>query len=209
MIGVGQLSQISLSQRVALAAAHLMGWQVVIAGAVPPKCVIVGAHHTAAFDFVLTLICRMATGVPFRFVAKASLFRGPMGWVMRRLGGIPVERRTSQSFVAQTAAMFDQHETLMIAMSPEGTRDTTTYWRTGFYFTALTAGVPIVLAFADYRRKVVGLGPVFVPTGDIAADFDYLRTFYADVTARHPERQGLVQPRPDIEPQEMPDPESY
>lgn len=197
MIRVSHEPQRSLSQRLGLVAANVIGWKVVVQEPIPPKCVIIGAHHTTGFDFVVTLILRMASGLPFHFVAKASLFRGPMGWVARWLGGIPVERRASQNFVSQMIEMFEQHETLLIAIMPEGTRGRTTYWRTGFYHIAMGAGVPIVLGFADYGNKAIGLGPILWPSGDIEADFEILRRFYDGVTARYPERQGDVSLRRD------------
>ena len=83
----------------------------------------------------------------------------------------------------------------MIAILPEGTRRNATYWKTGFYYIALGAGVPIVMGYADYRSKVVGLGPALIPTGDIQADFEPIQAFYAGITGKHPERQGAIQIR--------------
>jgi 1-acyl-sn-glycerol-3-phosphate acyltransferase len=91
---------------------------------------------------------------------------------------------------------FHVNESLMLAILPEGTRRRATHWKTGFYYIALGAGVPIVLGFADYRRRIVGLGPALHPTGDIEADFAAIRAFYADIIGKHPERQGAIRFRP-------------
>lgn len=192
-----QIPPLTFSQRVGHAIASLFGWQVTVDEPIPQKCVIVGAHHTSSWDLALTLILRLATGLPFHFVVKSSLHRGPPGWFMRPLGAIPVDRSSSQGFVRELAAAFDRHDTYRVAILPEGSRAGVTYWRTGFYHLALAAGVPIVLGFGDYRRKVVGLGPILRPSGDIEADFQVIRRFYAGVTARHPDKQGEVRLRPE------------
>lgn len=89
-------------------------------------------------------------------------------------------------------AVYNLHEQLVVTISPEGTRGKTDYWKTGFYYIALGAGVPIALGYIDYRHKVVGIGPAITPTGDIQADFERIREFYAHKTGRYPELQGEV-----------------
>lgn len=185
-----------LSQHVALAIATWLGWRLEIPPSVPERCVIVGAYHTSGSDFFVTLLYRFAANLRFRWIAKDSAFRWPFGWLMRRLGGIPVARSSRHNFVDQAIAMFGAAEPLRIAISPEGTRSEAGYWRTGFYYIALGAGVPLLLGYADYRRKVVGIGSQLIPCGDIEADMQVLAAFYADVTPRYPERRGAVRLRP-------------
>jgi 1-acyl-sn-glycerol-3-phosphate acyltransferase len=183
-----------VSQRIGLAIAAAAGWQVRVQPP-PPRCVVIGAPHTSGWDLPLTLLMMLAAGLRLRWIGKDTLFRGPVGWLLRALGGIPVNRRSRGNFVEQMAAAFRANESLMLAILPEGTRSATRYWKTGFYYIALSAGVPIVLGYADYRRRVVGLGPVLQPTGDIQADFETIRAFYSGITGKHPERQGAIQLR--------------
>ena len=184
-----------VSQRISLAIAAAVGWQVQMQPP-PARCVIVGAPHTSNWDLALTVLLMLAGDLKLRWVGKDTLFRGPMGRVLRALGGIPVNRRARKNFVEQMAATFDGSESLRLAILPEGTRHKVPHWKTGFYYIALRAGVPIVLGYADYRRRVVGLGPTLHPTGDIQADLEAIRAFYTGITGKHPECQGAIQIRP-------------
>ena len=186
-----------LSQSIALAVARLLGWRIETPPVVPDKCVIVGAHHTSGSDFFITLIFRFASGLGFRWIAKDSAFRWPFGRLMRRLGGIAVVRKSRSNFVDQIVVAFNDTDRLRIAIAPEGTRSGSHYWHTGFYYIALGAGVPIMLGYADYKRKIVGIGPQpLIPSGDIEADMPLLAEFYADVSPRYPHRRGEVRLRP-------------
>lgn len=171
--------------------AALVGWRVVVAQPPPAPCVVIGAPHTSAWDMPLTLLLMLATGVRMRWVAKDSLFRGPFSPLLSLLGALPVDR-AGQGFVAQMTARFATSKGLIIAILPEGTRSRAEYWKTGFYYLALSAGVPVVLAYADYRRREVGFGPTLYPSGDIHADFRVIRAFYTGITGRHPEKQGPI-----------------
>lgn len=187
-------------QRVSGACLAAMGWRAELAEPLPDRCIIIGAHHTTWWDLIFTWLLMGATGLRFRWVAKESLFRPPLGWLLGALGGMPVRRGARANFVAQMVAAFEQGGPLRVALIPKGTRRHVTHWKTGFYYIALGAGVPVALGYADYRRKIVGMGPVLVPTGDLAADFERYRAFYAGVTARYPDQQGEVQLAPDDQP---------
>jgi 1-acyl-sn-glycerol-3-phosphate acyltransferase len=120
------------------------------------------------------------------WMGKQSLFRWPFGAVMRWLGGIAVDRSKSTNLVsASAAALVAADGCLQLVVPPEGTRGKTRHWKTGFYYIALEAQVPIVLAFLDYRRKVGGLGPVFQPTGNVEADMAEIKRFYAGIQGRN------------------------
>lgn len=177
-------------------AGHLIaataGWRVIIPEPPPPRCVVVGAPHTSSWDLPLTLLLTLAGGLRLRWVGKESLFRGPGGPALRALGGMPVRREGRADFVAQMVAAFAAEEALRLAILPEGTRGRAAHWKSGFYYIALGARVPIVLGYADYRRRLVGLGPALEPSGDIGADFALIRAFYAGIVGRHPGRQGPV-----------------
>jgi 1-acyl-sn-glycerol-3-phosphate acyltransferase len=185
-----------LSQHVALALARVLGWQIEVPPSVPPKCLIIGAHHTSGSDFFVTMLYLFASNLRFRWIAKDTAFRWPVGWLMRRLGGIPVVRSTRSNFVDQIVALYNASDRLRIAISPEGTRSEAGYWKTGFYYIAQGAGVPILLGYVDYPRKLVGIGPQVMPSGNIEADVQILARFYADKTPRHPQRRGEVRVQP-------------
>ncbi len=168
------------------------GWRVIVPPQLPPRCVVIGAPHTSNWDLPLTLLLMLTGGLRLRWVGKESLFRGPGGMLLRALGGLPVRRTGGGDFVAQMVAAFAGSEKLMLALSPEGTRSKTNHWKTGFYYIALGARVPIVMGYADYRRKLIGLGPVFAPSSDIQADFEAIRAFYTDIKGLRPALQGPV-----------------
>ncbi|WP_129676727.1 1-acyl-sn-glycerol-3-phosphate acyltransferase [Candidatus Chloroploca sp. Khr17] len=170
----------------------LRGWRAEVAAPLPKQCVIIGAPHTTWFDLILTLLLMGATGVRFRWISKAELFRPPLGWLLRALGGMPVLRGARANFVAQIVEKFAQYPDLRIAIVPEGTRRYIDHWKTGFYYIATGAGVPVVLGYADYAKRRVGLGPIYMPAGDIDADFERYRAFYAQITGAIPARQGEI-----------------
>lgn len=159
----------------------LKGWQV--EGGLPPntpKCVMIAAPHTSNWDLPYTLMAAFVLDLRPYWMGKQSIFKPPFGPVMRWLGGIAVNRDKASNMVAASAeALVAADGTLQLIVPPEGTRSKTRYWKTGFYYIALTAKVPIVLAYMDYARKITGLGPVFHPTGDIDQDMQFIKAFYA------------------------------
>ena len=165
----------------------LNGWTV--QGTLPPRasrCVLIAAPHTSNWDLPYTLMVALSLRLNVYWMGKASLFRFPFGPVMRWLGGIAVDRDKNSNLVAASAAALVQADgPLQLVVPPEGTRDKTRHWKTGFYFIALQAKVPIILAYMDYQRKVSGLGPVFTPTGDVDADMAQIKLFYASVQGRN------------------------
>jgi 1-acyl-sn-glycerol-3-phosphate acyltransferase len=126
-------------------------------------------------------------------LGKDSLFRWPMGIFWRSFGAIPVNRRERTNLVDQVAAKFDEYDDLIIGISPEGTRNKASRWRSGFYYIALKADVPIVMAYVDYPNKICGLGPSLKPSGDIHADFEIIRDFYSGITGKFPHKQGAIE----------------
>ena len=124
--------------------------------------------------------------------ALGHLFRFPFGALLRSLGGIPIDRRSRGNRVEELAALFSSRERLVLAIPPEGSRSNLSYWKSGFYWVARTANVPICLAFLDFPRRRAGLGPLFRPTGDLRVDMDFVRAFYAGMKGRFPEKQGPI-----------------
>jgi len=163
------------------------------------RSVIIQAPHTSNWDFFIGKLGFVSKGIPVRFLIKKEAFRFPLGPLVRALGGIPVDRSHSSNLVPQIAAMYREHEELMIVITPEGTRKLNRNWKKGFYYIASMAQVPIVLGYLDYSKKEGGLGPVFHPTGDYEADLRRIEDFYRDKTARHPEKFNLSQQRDDLE----------
>jgi 1-acyl-sn-glycerol-3-phosphate acyltransferase len=165
----------------------LAGWRV--EGALPEgasKGVLIAAPHTSNWDLPYTLMVAYCLHLNIYWMGKQSLFRWPFGAVMRWLGGIAVDRSKSTNLVsASAAALVAADGCLQLVVPPEGTRGKTRHWKTGFYYIALEAQVPIVLAFLDYRRKVGGLGPVFQPTGNVEADMAEIKRFYAGIQGRN------------------------
>lgn len=162
------------------------GWRV--EGSLPAqarKAVLIAAPHTSNWDLPYTLMVAFCLRLNIRWMGKASLFRGPLGPVMRWLGGVAVVREKSSNVVADCAEALKRSPLpLQLVVPPEGTRGRTRHWKTGFYFIALQAQVPIILAYMDYHRKVSGLGPIFTPTGDVDRDMAEIKRFYAGVKGR-------------------------
>ena len=181
-------------KKVADAILRLVGWRMV--GELPDRCVIIGAPHTSNWDFPLAILAFWSRRVDCRWIGKHTLFRRPFGWLMRGLGGIPLNRGTTRDFVPEVVSWFERDADLQLVIAPEGTRSRTGYWRSGFYWIAHGAGVPIVLGFADYGRRVGGFGPAVMPTGDPDADMARIREFYEGVVGRRPEQLSPIRLRP-------------
>jgi 1-acyl-sn-glycerol-3-phosphate acyltransferase len=159
----------------------LAGWRV--EGELPDraKLVAIVAPHTSNWDFVVGILVVFALGLRVRFLGKHTLFRPPLGWLMRWLGGTPVVRDTPQGAVTDAADMIARGDRVLLGIAPEGTRTRGRPWRSGFYNIALAARVPILPAAFDYPAKALRLFPLFEPTGDYAADLARLQALYAEV----------------------------
>lgn len=170
----------------------LFGWRV--EGELPnlPKFIAIGVPHTSNWDFLLMLLLSLNYNRKFFWIGKHTLFRPPFGFIMRALHGIPVDRRLRQNTVEQVTEFLDHEKEAVLVITPEGTRKKTAYWKSGFYFIALSAKIPIVLGFADYKRKVTGIGPTLMPTGNIESDLNFIRAFYANITAKYPDQTGTI-----------------
>jgi len=182
----------SFSRLLARLILKVIGWKAV--GEVPPvkKYVMIGYPHTSNWDVPIGLSVFKSMGVRLQWLGKQSLFKGPLGWFMKSLGGVPVNREKSQNFVEEACKVFDRFEELVLTLSPEGTRSKSTYWRSGFYHIALNAGVPIALGFLDYKKKEGGFGPLIYPTGNMEEDLKQIKEFYAGKHGKYPENEGLI-----------------
>jgi 1-acyl-sn-glycerol-3-phosphate acyltransferase len=166
----------------------LFGWR--IGGGPPdvPKCVVIAAPHSSNRDFFIGIAVVFALRIDAHFIGKAELFRGPLGPIMRWLGGLAVDRGHPEGVVEQTVAMFKARDRLLLAVAPEGTRKPVSRWKSGFYRIALGAGVPIVPGYFDNGRRLVGFGEPFYPTGNAEADIAALQAFYAPIPRRDGKR---------------------
>ena len=177
----------SLLRGLSLAWLKLAGWTV--QGALPAdarKSVFIAAPHTSNWDLPYTLFAAFALRLTPYWMGKASIFKFPFGGLMRWLGGIPVDRSKSNNLVAASAAALQAADgPVQLIVPPEGTRSKTIYWKTGFYWIAVTARLPIVMAYMDYPRKLVGLGPLFTPTGNVEADMAEIKRYYAQYKGKN------------------------
>jgi 1-acyl-sn-glycerol-3-phosphate acyltransferase len=175
---------------------RLFGWRVEIVPPPGPHAVIVFYPHTSNWDFAVGYLAKVAAGLDVQFLGKHTLFRGPLGPLLRWMGGIPVDRSQPQGITAELVRRFRERPRLWLALAPEGTRRWTDHWKSGFYRLAVDAGVPLGLAFGDWRAKVVGVTEYLALTGDEERDLARIRAFYAGKVGRHPAQASEIRLRP-------------
>ena len=168
----------------------LFGWK--IRGEAPAyrKFVLIAAPHTSNWDFPFMIATAYAMRVRISWFGKHTLFAPPLGWLMRSLGGIPVDRRSPQTLVMQMVERFRASDDLVLAVPPEGTRSKVSVWKSGFYHIAVESKVPIALGYLDYERKLCGLGMFVIPSGNVSEDMNLIRSFYRDIRGKHPELES-------------------
>jgi 1-acyl-sn-glycerol-3-phosphate acyltransferase len=168
----------------------MTGWK--ITGQLPANgrtCVMIAAPHTSNWDLPYMLMVAFTLRLNVYWMGKEQIFKPPFRGVMMWLGGIPVRRESANNLVAASVTALQEADgPLQLVVTPEGTRSKARYWKTGFYYIALGAKVPIVMAYMDYTRKESGLGPVFEPTGDIEADMVAIKAFYAPFKGKNPDQ---------------------
>ena len=174
---------------------RVAGWKV--EGGRPPvdRYVIIAAPHTSNWDLPFMLAFAFIYDIPVRWMGKHTLFEPPFGAFFKRLGGIPIIRNRPGGVVGQMIEAFEDNESLVLMVPAEGTRSHVDYWKSGFYHIARGADVPVVLSYLDFGKKVGGIGPALKMTGDIAADMDKIRAFYADKKGLRPNKVGIIRLR--------------
>lgn len=168
---------------------QLMGWKIV--GTIDPdikKCVMMIMPHTSAHDFYLGIFTRAITGLEMNFVGKKELFVFPWGYYFKYMGGEPLDRSGGMNKVDSIAAIFSRKETFRLAVAPEGTRNKVDQLKTGFYYIALKANVPIVPVAFNFGKKEVNLGAPLMPTGNIEEDLTILKKHFKGVEGKIPEK---------------------
>jgi 1-acyl-sn-glycerol-3-phosphate acyltransferase len=170
----------------------LFGWQVDKNLPEEEQIIIIGAPHTSNWDFPLTLLGLSAMGLRFSWIAKHTLFKGPIGLFFRTIGGIPVNRKARNGFLDEMVNAFSTRDRLTLAIAPEGTRSKTDHWKAGFYHIAVKANVNVCLGYIDYPTKTIGLGPTLIPTKDIVGDFEVIKAFYQGKTGKFPDKESII-----------------
>lgn len=178
----------ALSRFLASMLLRAFGWRVASPPPDVPKAVIIGGPHTSNWDGVFTLAAMVVLHLDARVMIKDSAFRGPLGWLLRWLGAMPIDRNSAKDVVQQTVDQFVGNEKMVIIVAPEGTRDGASQWKSGFWRIAKAAGVPIIVATADYRKKEIAFPALVTPSDDMAADMATVLECYRGVEPRHPAR---------------------
>lgn len=151
------------------------------------KCVVAMGPHTSNWDFIIGRLAFMSYGVQGRFLIKKELFFFPFGFFLKRMGGIPVDRKGKNNLTDEAVRHFEENETMFMVFTPEGTRSYNPNWKKGFYYIAQKAKVPIYIGYMDYERKIGGFHSVFEPTGDSTADIKHIKKILSQYKGKFPE----------------------
>lgn len=151
------------------------------------KAVIIAVPHTSWHDFYIGILLRSVLNLKTNFVGKKELFAFPVGYFFRALGGAPIDRHAKENKVDAIAKLFEEKEEFRMALAPEGTRKKVTEWRTGFYYIAKKANVPIIMITFDFENKLNKISEPFFPTDDVEKDFKYMYKFFEGVKGKIPE----------------------
>ena len=157
------------------------------------KCVVVMGPHTSNWDFVIGKIAFSTYKVNGRYLIKKDLFFFPLGFILKAMGGIPVDRKKSNNMTEQAVEIFNSHEKMYMVFTPEGTRAYNAKWKKGFYYIAIAAKVPIYIGYMDYKKKIGGFHSLFEPTGDIDADIAHIKNVLSQYSGKYPEN-GIKAP---------------
>ena len=168
----------------------LLGWKVTgnthFSKDTIKKAVLIAVPHTSWHDFYIGVLLRKVAGINSNFVAKKELFTWPFGYYFRAIGGAALDRSSGQNKVQAIAKLFDDREEFRLALAPEGTRKKVTEWKTGFYYIAKAANVPIIMFTLDFKNKQNHISEPFYPTDDIEADFKFMKGFFEGVVGKIP-----------------------
>jgi 1-acyl-sn-glycerol-3-phosphate acyltransferase len=186
---------LSLKKRLALAFLKLTGWKIEGERPTPTSFVMIAAPHTSNWDFPYLLAFAAVFDLRISWMGKHALFTPPLGWIMRALGGVPIERHRTRKTVNVMAGAFAADPGLILVVPTEGTRARVDYWKSGFYHIAISAKVPIVASYLDFGQRRGGFGPPLEPSGDVVRDMQVLRDFYAPMAGKFADQFGPVRLR--------------
>jgi len=168
----------------------LLGWKYELKFPKGEKFVIIAAPHTSNWDFFFFILLLWATKVKFDWAGKHTIFRGPTGIILKKMGGIPIDRSVKNNLVNIIVERFNLKEEYIFLVAPEGTRSKTKFWKAGFYYIAKKVNVPIVLGFIDYPSKSLGFNQSFFPSEKLEDDIQLLKDFYNSKNGLYPEKYG-------------------
>lgn len=151
------------------------------------KCVIVVGPHTSNWDFIIGKLAFISYGVNAKFLIKKEAFFPGFGWLLKAMGGVPVDRSKNNNLTDTVVGYFNESESLYIVFTPEGTRSYSPKWKKGFYYIAMKAKVPIYIAYMDYSKKIGGFHSLFEPTGDVDKDIEYIKSVLSQFKGKYPE----------------------
>jgi|SRR5690554_3440274 len=168
----------------------VLGWRSVGSRVTDPKCILIGAPHTSSWDFVISWIFYTSLGGSANIVIKKEFFFWPVGWILRKMGGIPTDRAKGANVVRQIINQFNERDYMHLAITPEGTRKRTKNWKAGFHTIARSANIPVYLVSFDWGRKTMTIWGKFELTDDAKADIGRMKAFYRDkgVQGKYPEQ---------------------
>ena len=183
-----------LAQQLGKLVLSVFGWQKT--GQVPSarNVVIIAAPHTSNWDFIFLLAAAYSFGISVNWLGKDSLFRSPLGPILRFLGGVPVDRSKRNNLVQSLSAQIELGSGISLVIPPSGTRRKTEYWKSGFYQIARAAQIPLVCGYLDYKKKEAGLGLSFLPT-NLSSDMNRIREFYEPIVGKYPESKSRIRLR--------------
>lgn len=168
-----------------------LGWHTEVTELTPNKCIICVAPHTSNWDFFIGELYYTSIGLTSNFLMKKEWFFWPLGRLLKRIGGIPVERSKHTSLTDQLADEANHSTHFSLAITPEGTRSLTTQWKRGFYFIALKANLPILLYAIDYPNKRIVCTHTLYPSGNVEADMRIIMNYYSQFRGKHPEKFAI------------------
>jgi 1-acyl-sn-glycerol-3-phosphate acyltransferase len=165
---------------------HLWGWKVV--GNIPDekKMIVVSVPHTSNWDFIIGRLFMYSVGLKPKLLMKKELFFFPLGWFLRKVGGIPVDRKQKNDIIDRMVYEFEHADNLVLVITPEGTRKKVSEWKKGFYYIAASAHIPVVPGYFDYKKKTIGIGEPFFVSENIESDINRIKEFVKDVTPKYP-----------------------
>ena len=166
----------------------LLGWKIVgntnFSKDSIKKAVIIAVPHTSWHDFYIGILLRKVVNIRVNFIGKKELFRWPFGYYFKAIGGRPIDRTPGQNKVQNIVKLFENEQEFRLALAPEGTRKKVEEWKTGFYYIAKAAKVPIIMFSLDFKNKQNKISEPFYPTDDKEADFKFMKSFYEGVEGK-------------------------